>query len=47
MPTYHENTRALCRAVPGCRSHPVSAAGHLVLLERPAEVAAIIARQLV
>ncbi len=46
MPAYHENTRTLCRAVPRCRSHPVSAAGHLVLLERPAEVAAIIAGQL-
>jgi pimeloyl-ACP methyl ester carboxylesterase len=46
MPAYHENTRTLCRAVPICRSHLVSAAGHLVLLERPAEVAAVIASQL-
>jgi pimeloyl-ACP methyl ester carboxylesterase len=47
MPAYHDNTRTLCGAVPRCRSHPVPAAGHLVLLERPAEVAAIIARQLI
>ncbi len=46
MPACHENTRTLCRAVSRCRSHPVSAAGHLVLLERPAEVAAVIAGQL-
>jgi pimeloyl-ACP methyl ester carboxylesterase len=46
MPACHENTRTLCRAVPRCRSYPVSAAGHLVLLERPAEVAAVIAEQL-
>jgi pimeloyl-ACP methyl ester carboxylesterase len=46
MPAYHENTRLLCREVPSCRSHPVPAAGHRVLLERPAEVAAVIAKQL-
>jgi pimeloyl-ACP methyl ester carboxylesterase len=46
MPAYHENTRTLCGAIPSCRPHPVSEAGHLVLLERPAEVAGAIAKQL-
>lgn len=46
MPAYHDNTRTLCSAVPRCRSYLMSAAGHLCLLERPADVAAAIAAHL-
>jgi pimeloyl-ACP methyl ester carboxylesterase len=46
MQDCHENARTLCDAVPRCRSHTVSAAGHLVLLERPGDVAAVLAQQL-
>ena len=46
MPTHHGHARTLCSAVPRCRSITLPAAGHLCLLERPADVAPVIAAQL-
>jgi pimeloyl-ACP methyl ester carboxylesterase len=43
MRTYHRYARTVGSAVPRCRLHWLSAAGHLCLLERPAEVAPVIA----
>jgi pimeloyl-ACP methyl ester carboxylesterase len=46
MPAYHGHARTLCSAVPRCQSVTLPDAGHLCLLERPAEVAPILAAQL-
>lgn len=46
MPTFIANADRLGRVLPDCRVAPVRAAGHLCLLERPAEVTAELAAQL-
>lgn len=46
MPAYHRHAATLCSAVPRCRSVTLPDAGHLCLLERPAEVAPILAAHL-
>jgi 3-oxoadipate enol-lactonase len=46
MPTHHRHAETLCSAVPRCRSVTLSGAGHLCLLERPAEVAPVLAEHL-
>ena len=46
MLTHHGHARTLCSAVPRCRSVALPAAGHLCLLERPADVAPVLATQL-
>lgn len=46
MPTFIANAARLGRVLPDCRVAPVRAAGHLCLLERPAEVTAALAAQL-
>jgi 3-oxoadipate enol-lactonase len=46
MPTFIANAGRLERVLPACRVEPVRAAGHLVLLERPADVAAALAAHL-
>ena len=46
MPTFIANAARLGRVLPDCRVEPVRKAGHLCLLERPAEVTAALAAQL-
>lgn len=46
MPTYHRHAATLRATVPRCRSVTLPDAGHLCLLERPAEVAPILAAHL-
>ena len=46
MPTFTANAGRLGRVLPDCRVAPVAAAGHLCLLERPAEVTPALAAQL-
>ena len=46
MPTFIANAGRLGRVLPDCRVAPVRAAGHLCLLERPAEVTPELAAQL-
>lgn len=46
MPTFIENAARLGRVLPGGRVEPVSKAGHLCLLERPADVIPALAAHL-
>lgn len=46
MPTYHRHADTLRSAVPRCRVLRLPAAGHLCLLERPADVAPALATHL-
>lgn len=46
MPTFIANTGRLGRVLPDCRAEQVKNAGHLCLLERPADVSAALAAHL-